>query len=159
MTPKEQKIWYKNFEARRTSRITHLQSGYETVFGFPPNQVGSGWTSAEGSTEDPDLWRQSIDQAVNYIEQALGQTRDTGIGEALATVLRTCNALKRVPNGALQPQKARPSPNGSTEPLARHVSSNQISKRSHTVSASELSDDLEEKIMKLTAKMRRVSAR
>jgi hypothetical protein len=153
MLPIEQEMFLKKWNQRRSSHLEKVQS-YKQQFDFPPEQIGSGWVPNQSGT-DPDQWRQSVAEAANYIKQALSQTTDTGIGEALAKVLRAVNSLARVPNGSLQPEKARPNVNGSTE-SAHVVSSNATSRRSHTVSTSELQkpETFEERYERILAKWR-----
>jgi hypothetical protein len=157
--------YVKAFQARRSSKLEHIQTDKKQFSDLPPNllgDAGSGWTVREGDSQsDPnnqgDSWRDHLHSASSFVERAISSVEnDPALSDSLALVLRAVNSLKAVPNGSLIPW-AKPNRDGS-EPT-RHVASNATSRRTHTIDTSELAkDDLKEKIMRLTAKMRGISA-
>jgi hypothetical protein len=119
-TKREREIQWKNFQARRNSRVTHLHSGYTEIFGDGRAETaaasqfarlddpGSGWLPREGNTEaDPNSWRDDITAACNFIQRAIDKTGDLdGLNDGLRTLFRTCDILRRIPDGFLIPKAA-----------------------------------------------------
>ena len=173
MLDAEKLNFIKRFNQTKTSKILHAdydpkhnpefatELKGQVQFADWAGKPGDGRLAAEGGEDDPsnrgDDLRENLKNASSYIERALEGVSDPNLGDNLKAVLATINGLYPLANGPLIPGP-RPNPNGATEPLPGHVNSNTISSRRvpAVVSTNQLSD--EDKAMRLTAKLRKLSA-
>jgi hypothetical protein len=152
MTPKEQKNYVANFQKRRTSRITHLASGYEEQFGDIPQPdkdtirrkdvVPEGHVARQGVDQ---AWQSNVDDAITAIKRAidnLGEDRSVGdVGAGLNTLLATCQALRKLPgNAVIEKAKVNRSDDGTTRPAMVYPANAESSKAGprRTVTAAQL---------------------
>ena|ERR1700745_2024226 len=89
--------YVKAFQARRSSKLEHIQTNKKQFSDLPPNllgDAGSGWTAREGDSQsDPnnqgDSWRDHLHSASSFVERAISSVEnDSALSDSLALVLR-----------------------------------------------------------------------
>src|ERR1700678_3411390 len=129
MTPKERKNYIANFQKRRTSRVTHLTSGYEeqgfgdvtqnAVDSFRPIETPND-PYASVAREGQDLaWKTNVSEALADIYRAIeniGENRsvDDGTIDGLNLLASTMQKLVELP-GNLPVPKAGVNRSGQTQ--------------------------------------------
>jgi hypothetical protein len=151
MTKQERKNYIASFQNRRSSRITHLTSGYQEQFGEPQKagvslsaEPGDGWLPSEGNADqDPNNnWKTAVVGSISYIQKAidlLGESNPEMV-DALNRWASSADALVRASNDGIKKANVNRSDDGTTRPPMVYPANAQSSRPgpSKTITASEL---------------------